>query len=416
MEKINSNIDTSNKSLSKIMFWIIISIIFFNDVVRETIFGHNIFSKYNIIYIILSLMLFYKLIVYKKLKILWIVILFFFWSIGIAFNNNFDLISKLRIIFFLIIPLYFCVDNFITIKSINRFLKIYNKIIIVLLLIGIIDFFMDGKLMNYVISIFNKYPLKDLMYEERSWEVYRYYSIIGHPLTNATYFLFYLIINFSYGIKDKFVTNKVIIIIVGLLGLLISGSKTAILIGLVYITLMYGLGGKKKILNSILILSIIILLFNTSFFREILLTRFKVAINSGDITTGRNSLISILESSSYVLKPKFLGLGLGVSRKVAISLGSNIFNFEYPFIMLLYDFGYLGELIIYIYMILIPLIKGILNKNIVYIISIVAIFTMVNTNNGIANISDSTVLYGIFILMLNSIFFNKKNYEFKTEI
>ncbi|MDU1055301.1 hypothetical protein [Clostridium baratii] len=268
---------------------------------------------------------------------------------------------------------------------------------------------MNGNLMNYFVSIFNKYPLKSLMYEERGWEVYRYYSFIGHPLTNATYFLFYLIINFSYGIKEKFVTNKIFVIIIGLLGLLISGSKTAILIGIVFTILMYGMGGRKKIINTIIILAIIIMLLNTSFFKDILLTRFQVSINSGDITTGRSSLINILISSSYAEKPKILGLGLGVSRNVATSLGGGIFNFEYPFIMFLYDLGYLGVFIIYIYMILIPIIKGFCDRSFVYIVSLVAMFAMVNTNNGIANISDSTVLYGIFVLMLNSIFLNKNN-------
>lgn len=398
-----------NEYLSRIMFWIIISIMFFNSVIRETILGNNIFSQYNIIYIILSILLFYKLIIYKKLKILSIIILFIFWSIDIAFNINFDVISKIRLIFFLIFPLYLCVDNFITMKSIKKFLRIYNKIIIVLLLFGILDFFMNGWLMDNFVSVFDKYPLKSLMYEERSWEVYRYYSFIGHPLSNATYFLFYIIINFSYGIKDKFLTNKMIIIVIGLLGLLISGSKTAILIGLVFIILMYGMGGRRKIINSFLILIIVSILLNTSFFKDILLTRFKVSIDSGDITTGRNSLIYALKSAGYVERPKILGLGLGVSRKVAESLGGNIFNFEYPFIMFLYDFGYIGEFIIYIYMILIPMIKGVLSANFVYIVSIISMFAMVNTNNGIANISDSTVLYGIFIFILNSIFFNKSN-------
>lgn len=416
MKKNNFYINKSNQSLSKIMFYIVISITFFNIVIRETIFGNSMISEYNIIYIILSIILFYKLAVYKKLKIIWFIILFVFWSISIGFNSNFDLISKIRVIFFLLFPLYLCIENFFEIKYINKFLVIYNKIIIIILLFGLIDFFMHGNLMNYSVSILNKYPLKNLMYQERSWEVYRYYSFIGHPLTNATYFLFYLIINFSYGIKEKFITNPILIIIIGLLGLLISGSKTAILIGLVFIILMYGMGGRRKIINSFLILLIILILLNTTFFKDILLTRFKTAIDSGDITTGRSLLIDFLKSSSYVEKPKILALGLGVSRKVAVSLGGNILNFEYPLIMFLYDFGYLGTIIIYIYMILIPIIKGFLSKNFVYIVSIIAMFIMVNTNNGIANISDSTVLYGIFIFILNSIFFNNSNKKLKIDI
>lgn len=287
-----------------------------------------------------------------------------------------------------------------TINGLGKFLQLFNVFVMVLFVMGVVDFITNGSIQLYLAStIYTSNGLGQLIRYEHYMGIYRYYSIAGHPLTNAKFFLLFLILNNIYGGYIKFLINRYILIIISLTGILLSGSKTALMLALIIIV--FGTKPNKyKLLYYTLIISVFLILFNTSLFQNNLAKRFIEGIATGDISTGRNELLARLMNSDMAPLPKFFfGEGLDYSRYVAGLLHNYIGNFEYPIIMFAYDYGILITILIYICVFLYPATVLLKNKDYKLFFYFLVISIMMNSNNGIANVNGDTLSQFCIILL-----------------
>lgn len=279
-------------------------------------------------------------------------------------------------------------------------LKVLNPLVLVVGILGVIDYATNSSIQLFLAQkFFDGTNMATLINQEISWGIYRYYSFIGHPLQTAKYFLIFFILNNIYGRYEKNLLSPLLVSVVTIMGLVISGSKTALLLGLFLIIFFSGLK-KYKVLYYSLILVSLLFFFNTSLFQENLKMRFIQGFESGDITSGRNVLLDTWLHSD-VEKPNFLtGGGADYSREISESLNGQIYNFEYPVIMLAYDYGILGMLVIYSTVFFFPIFNFIKRKKFRILLLFLVFAVMVNTNNGLANLGSDSLLSLCFIAFL----------------
>ncbi len=254
---------------------------------------------------------------------------------------------------------------------------------------GIIDYFSKAGLQFYLAEMLAKTEFGELILDERGWEVYRLYSFIGHPLTNAKYFLLFYIFNqLNLQINRKGFNKYLAIIITGL-GLLLSGSKLALLLFLLLILTSINFKKSAWIFQMLVIAGLIFYLSQTVLFQENLGQRFESGMATGDLSTGRNELLAIFFESKIERPSWIIGRGIGYSREIVSFLGGNLTNFEYPLIMLAYDFSILGVIFIYLLVFLRPGLVLWQSKNYFLWWSFLLLFIYDNANNGLASFSDS---------------------------
>lgn len=290
----------------------------------------------------------------------------------------------------------------LAIKYLNTVLKILNIVIILLTIIGIFDYVTHSSVQLFLANtVFNGTQFSALISTENSWGVYRYYSIIGHPLTGAKYYLIFFILNNIYSKYERSMINNYLVSIITMTGLFLSGSKTALALGLILV-LFFSDFKKNKIVYFLLIVGAMTVLFNTALFENNLKIRYMQGLEFGDMTSGRNVLLKELFSSTIEKPNLFLGGGADYSRLIAESLGGSIHNFEYPVFMLAYDYGIFLTMIMYFLILIYPVIKLKREKKYYILFLFLLLSVMINTNNGIANLgsdSMSQVCFIIFILI-----------------
>lgn len=302
-------------------------------------------------------------------------------------------------------------------SSLHTFLKYFNILILLILFLGIIDYVSGSALqLFFARTIFAGKELGNLILTEHSVGIYRYYSLIGHPLTNAKYFLFFFVLNSIYAKYRKPIINPYLVSLITMLGLILSGSKTALILGIILL-IFFGTIKKYRGLYIFIITICTIIFLNTSLFQENLKQRYVQGADSGDLTSGRNVLIDLLFERGADLPHLFIGGGTGYSRVVAKSLNGAITNFEYPSIMLAYDYSIVGMLLLYFCLFIYPTIIFIQKKMFYTLYLFWILVVMINTNNGLANIdSDYLSSFCIITLMLMNLekapterFANKQN-------
>lgn len=291
-------------------------------------------------------------------------------------------------------------------KTLKIFLGVFNPLIFTLTSLGIIDYLTHSSIQLWLAN--HGSPLSDLIHLEHSWGIYRYYSFIGHPLTNAEYFLMFFILNSIYARYEKPLIARPVISIITIVGLLLSASKTALVLGLLLLIFFNGIK-KGKWLYFFLTVGALVIFFNTSFFQNNLGARFAQGLQTGDITSGRDTLLATLMQSGAPKPSFFVGGGADYSREVAQSLNGNIQNFEYPFLMLPYDYGILGAFIIYFIILFYPVYRLLKNKNFYILALFLILSVMINTNNGLANLGSDTLKQLCFICFMLINLGSKKN-------
>lgn len=408
--KVNNVTGYINNTLVNNLVFIGIGIFIFNETTR-TMFSGSKVNQLNIIYIFFVALFMINAIYHKRMYLRDVFIISLF--SGVVLIQSF-IINKsggyfALLITTLLIPLYFVKVNIkeeIAVKVLGKFLSVFNVLCITLVLVGIVDYLTNGNVQVLLATKFFRGEVSELIFLERASGIYRYYSFMGHPLTNARYFLLFFSLNNIYSRYSKPKMNNFLIVGITLIGLILSGSKGALILTLFLMIFCSNIKKHKWVYYLILIISLIIV-FNTSLFQENLLQRYIDGISRGDISTGRNEHLNLLFNSGGELPKLLLGGGNGYSRVVAANLMGNIDNFEYSAIMLAYDYGIIGFLIIYYAIFFSPILKMIKEKNFFLIINFSVLFLLVNCNNGLANFTDSMAQFCFIAL----IFRNLKNHN-----
>ncbi|WNF32954.1 hypothetical protein RI196_17300 [Aeribacillus composti] len=408
----------NSKNYLKINFAILFffSLYLFNNALRTTVLYE--LSFYNIPFFITSFL--YIIFSFKKGNINYL-LFYMILSLSIFISLEYVFLWKHPISFLimsiisLFLPLLMTaiiIDRESIMQGFLKFLKFYNSLIIILLIFGVIDYISGSKIQLYLANnFFKESQLSQLiMTEYYYYGIYRYYSFLGHPLTNANYFLVFIVLNNIYSkINKKYIISKYLIILISLFGLILSGSKTGIVLGILANLLMIDIKRNKFVLLFIVLVAT--LFYFSPLFQQNLLARFVEGIETGDITTGRNTLLTDLIRYGKEKPGIFIGGGVDYSREVAINLGGGITNFEYPAIMLAYDYGIVVTIIIYLIIFIIPIVRMLYNREYFIAINFLLISVMVNTNNGIANLGSDALAQLCFLIFL---FNNLVNRNLKT--
>lgn len=251
-------------------------------------------------------------------------------SIGFYFNPIFNYIIPIILLSFR--------DIYKDKVQILKLIKIFNIFIILITIFGILDFITRYKL-NYLIQSFiGENGIKDLMNTMISYGGYRLFTIWGHPLAMAQYYIIYFILNWHANKYGKIKNNMFLITCIYMIGIVLTGSKMALIVSIIIIIIYSSRNNNVylKLASICFILSISLILINTEFFHINIVQRIETAMQSGDITNGR--IGSIKSVKQVGIEPKvFSGGGYNFSRKITDIAKTN--NFEVPLLMLWYDYG-----------------------------------------------------------------------------
>ncbi|GAB6150661.1 hypothetical protein [Clostridium novyi] len=398
-----------------------VSLFWVNETIRKEILHlFSIDEKYNVInflflFVFICFMIkkcFYKL--QNKIFILIMIMLIGMITLNILFFKE-KLVQYILILNCYMIPMMF-INIYFNYKDIKyvfeAFLKPFNVLVVVLFTIGILDYIYKGQIQLFIANKLSDVEFSKLIMGEHYSGIYRYYSFWGHPLDNAKLFLIFFIMNNIY--NKYFNKNSVpkYIFIITIIGLILSGSKIALLLGGFLVLFFSDIKGNKYF-YYILIIIIGIILFNTELFQKNLMERFIRGIQNHDFSSGRQELIKALISGDYIRPMFWIGGGEGFSRIISNSVGCGAMNFEYPIIMLAYDYGIFSTILIYVIIFIKPVIVFIKNKHYYILTNYLVLFIYINSNNGLASISDSMAQFCFIVLFLisTSMYLKKLNLE-----
>ncbi len=247
--------------------------------------------------------------------------------------------KTLVVLFNLLVPTVIVLYHFEK-KQFKRFMRyfliIFDSFIVVLLICAVIEKVSGNIILTFMSdALSSKEYASYLGYMET--DVWRFYSVWGHSLTNAVLFNSFFILNDLYfrSIEKRY--PKVCFFMVALLGVLFCSSKTAIAVLLAYMII--SSWKNKKLMIGCGIVIVLVLAFGGF---DILLER----IRGTSLTTGRLEAISAYFQSGICPLHFFKGYGSGFVYKE--QLYDMRAGFEFPVLMSALDYGILFSLLVFV--------------------------------------------------------------------
>jgi len=291
----------------------------------------------------------------------------------------------IRVFFGLIMPLpllYYEMYN--PQKTIRTVLSVFKLVSCIVVFLGIIDMLTGRQLIIYYYNLAH-----DSNYADMASASIRLYSYIGHPLYNAELFLMTFGLNFTYTefIEKDHKQDKWIILIT-MVGVAMTASKSAIAIFLALLILFY----MKSIKYTIFSLAVLAIGYFNGVF-DLVIQRF-----GGSLTSGRAEVWSRINSTGIQFFHFFWGNGSDSKYKYAYLEEWARAAFEYPYRLYALEFGILFTVLIFLFLFVIPEIRIIKNRTGMMWISVMflAVVAHVNMYNGIGTYSDPMYLFCLF--------------------
>lgn len=283
-------------------------------------------------------------------------------------------------------------------KTLRFIIKGFNIACFIIVIIGIVDMRLDK---NIVSSYF--LLADDFNYYSMSIKGNRLYSFLGHPLYNAQIFLSTFGLNYAYNdlILHNHKNDKWIIIIL-FIGIAMTASKSAIVIYLALLCILY----IKNLKYIIFVFTSAIFSYRLGIF-DLVISRF-----SGSLSTGRNELWGELQGYNIDFFNFFVGHGSDSKYSFAYIDEWARAAFEYPVRLFALEFGILFTIIIMITLFAIPIYELLKRKQKYFclLIIFVAVSLHVNIYNGIGTYMDQMYMFCLFgcgILSLDNLARNK---------
>lgn len=283
---------------------------------------------------------------------------------------------------------------FYTIKSDTKdhiiafLLRIYNAIIIILVITALMDSIFDNIVIKHLADFFtidhnfNEFAYAAVGDTERN----RFYSIYGHPLENATLFNMFFILNYTY---NKASANSLLPMrlcpIITFLGISCCDSKGGLIIFLGLMLIAYY--NNIKLLASVAIMIIIVVCSG-------LLDDLIVRLTTQEISNGRFSgLSSLLQSTETPLR-FFVGYG-DISK-----YGPYSPVFEFSGIVMAFNYGILFSILILGTIFVFCSHKFLSAKKYQAFLFWLLFFAEINTYNFMAHTLDSSLIYCFLTMLL----------------
>lgn len=279
----------------------------------------------------------------------------------------------------------------------NKFLKIMNVAFYTIFAIGIMDYFLGGIVNNFLAERLSDEGWAAMIRGENATYGFRMCTIIGAPLMNAFYALVMMGLNAVYKrTTGKAVFNLYVTYIIGMLTIFLTGSRTALLLGVVLIAFCE-LKEKWAMGKIFLLVMAFAVLINTQLFQETVGARMKLGFMNE--TDARYSLWLSFVNHKYGRLNMFSGGGYNYSRELTATALSKTMNFEYPVLMFLFDYGIIATILYYVIFLIYPIIRLVKRKQFFMIFSYCILFVFLQTCNITAQFYDFNLQLGFIILI-----------------
>lgn len=314
-----------------------------------------------------------------------------------------DIKKSYRFLYSILVPLLLISLNLERPKAIiKQFLAFYNILIIVNVIYGLVDF-LTGKKIQTVLAnlLYGTNYYVSIQWDMQS-QVYRLFSLLGHPLTNMLLLIIFISMNLAYTHYYNEKTNVPlnIVFLITIIGTVVCNSKfgigiiSAILISIIIVK-------KKKLRNLLLLLIICLSVLGIGPVKQNIVQRFLMASENGDLTNGRMSAMDYLSNSDVPFPNVFIGKGMGTSDSLLQSV-SSLNNIELPTVMYMYDYGIFITFLIYLILYLYPIIIFFKNRHFYLAFLFTLIFIFANSYNGMAvSLGITQILTFITMLLIN---------------
>lgn len=215
-------------------------------------------------------------------------------------------------------------------RCIKRFLIFFDCIIFILFITALIDKVADRYIIKQLASFLtcDEGVSRYAYYNDSEYS--RFFSILGHPLTNAFLFNSFYALNILYNKYHKNLLPNYVLAGVSLLSLICCGGKTGITVGLLITVLTFF---KKWQFYALTVIAIPIAYF--SGILDNLIYRFTKL----PLTTGRASSLKLLLTDDRISLQLFQGYGS--------LLGSKYKTTEFAFISVASEFPLIGHSLTY---------------------------------------------------------------------
>lgn len=269
-------------------------------------------------------------------------------------------------------------------KTIRVVINIFKLVSFIIVVTGIINLLFGRQLLVRYYTLAN-----DRNYANMAALSLRLYSYIGHPLYNAELFLMTFGLNYAYNeiFKKNHKQDKWVIVLM-MIGIAMTASKSAIALFLALLGMMY-IRNFRYLIFGLTVLAV-------GYFKgifDMVIKRF-----SASLTTGRSEVWERLRASGIDFFHFFWGNGS--DNKYAYSYLEEWARaaFEYPYRLYALEFGILFTILIFIFLFILPEYKIIKSRANWILLSIVfgAVVAHVNMYNGIGTYSDPLYLYCLF--------------------
>lgn len=286
----------------------------------------------------------------------------------------------------------------------RSFLKVYNPVIGIILVIGVLDYFIGGLFNNFLKSYFYNDLWSEMVDIENKYNKFRMFTIIGTPLMNAFYALVLLCMNLVYKkLSGSMIGNQILIYLISISAIIATGSRAALFISIAVIIVSEFYG---KVYTSRLVLLLIgsLILLNTSFFQETAGNRLNLGFNND--SDARYQLFQLFLNNKFGEINYFSGGGYNYSRELTSSItkSQTMQNFEYPILMFLYDYGIVATIIYYFFFLLLPILAMVKFRQRYYLFIYCSLFAFLQTCNMTAQFYDFNLqLSFVFILIAQSV-------------
>ncbi|WP_455813955.1 hypothetical protein [Clostridium butyricum] len=281
------------------------------------------------------------------------------------------------------------------VKIFEKLIRIINVLMILITIIGILECIFGININIYFSGFMSARTGGQIMSNVGSQR--RMYSFMGHPLFNTELYLIFFVLNIIY---DRYIlktNDRLWIVCVATIGICLTSSKSGLILLGVAIVLLYRCNSKFKKFVYIFCGMFIILKLG-------LLDNVLIRFGEESLTSGRNETWDKIQMMGLYPIKFFSGYGKDSTFNL-----NNITSFwasaafEYPFRAYEFECGILITILIYIYILILPIIKLIKYKQKELLIGFLIIFIDVNTFNGLIASGDKFYIFCLFIFIILNI-------------
>ena len=358
-------------------------------------------AAFNVVFYIGLFICFYKEVLKsplrRKEKLSWKIwyIIYFIFSITLLFlviKNGYDYNYKIKVVFCNVLPaliVFAVIPKEKDIKKISDYWFLFLKIICYLMVVGaLFDKIIGNRMQELLADFYNVKSLDSMLNSGRLISFY------GHSLINANIFLMFLLWTLIRKKKNISARNYILNILVAILGVALTGSKSALILGAIMLVIFIT---DKKNIKYVIPMFVLLIIAYFSGILDTTLNRLMIGIESGDLTTSRNTALTRAIENGTISFNWFEGHFLDDDVPyVVIAL-------EYPLLRLAFKYGIAFMVIFLITFFIYPILKIMNEKEWRILLGVVAYMIYVNGYDGISSLGDTLVLYSMNILLIISV-------------